>query len=200
MPVTRTPAVAAEHPDYEAIMEKKGAELLAYVKDSIERMDKGIFFHGSREPSQFELEMTLVTYEAIWNSLSAMRVNASWAEQVAQEKYDIWYAQRYMQVRNEKNSSAIAASKYLSTTEIGYEVVTRFADERVPLIADLSLKKHETMTIRHLLDGWKNFRWTLSDLRQISTADEMIARGSRSDPDENMADMAANALSASDDL
>ena len=112
----------------------------------------------------------------------------------ASEKYNIWLAHRYMDVREEKNTSDLAASKYLSTTEIGYEVIVRYPEERNILLAEKSTAESRLSTMRHLLDGWKSFRWTLSDLKSISIADERIAQGFKNDPTEEMADLVSDAL------
>lgn len=194
---TRTPQVAIQK--YEEIMEKTGEDLIAYVQQAIDLMDKGIFFNGKRMPSQFELTMSLVTYEHIWNSLVMMYEVARTDSEKASEAYNIWLAHRYMDVRDEKNNSSVAASKYLSTTEIGYEVISRFPGERNVLLAEKSKADAQLSTMRHLLDGWKSFRWTLSDLTKISNADERLAQGFKNDPTEEMADMASQALDLSED-
>lgn len=154
--------------------EKASDQLLAYVNEQITRMDNKLLFNGQRDPSKYELDLALSQYEQTLFGLIALYETAKFEEEVAKAKYDEWYAEKYMEIRNTYNNASVKNSSWLSAKEIESTLLTKYKQRAAELKADTIKKSCERSTMERLLKGWESYLWVLNALCKNAQA-EMAA-------------------------
>ena len=99
--------------------------LVRYVSEQIDRMNNKILFDGSREPSLYELDLALSTYEQTLFGLIALYEANKMEAELAKEKYNEFFNDKYMEIRNTYNTIDIKNSQWLSAKEIEATVKCR---------------------------------------------------------------------------
>lgn len=153
---------------------KASDQLLAYVNEQITRMDNKLLFNGQRDPSKYELDLALSQYEQTLFGLIALYETAKFEEEVAKAKYDEWYAEKYMEIRNTYNNASVKNSSWLSAKEIESTLLTKYKQRAAELKADTIKKSCERSTMERLLKGWESYLWVLNALCKNAQA-EMAA-------------------------
>ena len=161
------------HSEIENKAEEASKKLLEYVNEQITRMDNKLLFNGDRDPSKYELDMALSQYEQTLFGLIALYETAKFEEEVAKAKYDEWYAEKYMEVRNTYNTKDVKNASWLSAKEIDATVLTKYKFMAADLKADIISKSRERSTIERLLEGWKSYLWVLNSLCKNAQAEMM---------------------------
>lgn len=168
--------ISAEyHSEIENKAEEASKKLLEYVNEQITRMDNKLLFNGNRDPSKYELDMALSQYEQTLFGLIALYETAKFEEEVAKAKYDEWYAEKYMEVRNTYNTKDVKNASWLSAKEIDATVLTKYKIMAADLKADIISKSRERSTIERLLEGWKSYLWVLNSLCKNAQAEMMAS-------------------------
>lgn len=160
--------------EIEKSADKASKHLLEYVNEQITRMDNKLLFNGQREPSKYELDMALSQYEQTLFGLIALYETAKFEEEVAKAKYDEWYAEKYMEIRNTYNTKDVKNASWLSAKEIDATVLTKYKSVAAELKSDVINKGCERSTIERLLKGWESYLWVLNSLCKNAQA-EMAA-------------------------
>lgn len=171
--VESTNTSAEYHSEIENKAEEASKKLLEYVNEQITRMDNKLLFNGDRDPSKYELDMALSQYEQTLFGLIALYETAKFEEEVAKAKYDEWYAEKYMEVRNTYNTKDVKNASWLSAKEIDATVLTKYKLMAADLKADIISKSRERSTIERLLEGWKSYLWVLNSLCKNAQAEMM---------------------------
>lgn len=171
--VEPTNTSAEYHSEIENKAEEASKKLLEYVNEQITRMDNKLLFNGDRDPSKYELDMALSQYEQTLFGLIALYETAKFEEEVAKAKYDEWYAEKYMEVRNTYNTKDVKNASWLSAKEIDATVLTKYKFMAADLKADIISKSRERSTIERLLEGWKSYLWVLNSLCKNAQAEMM---------------------------
>ena len=171
--VESTNTSAEYHSEIENKAEEASKKLLEYVNEQITRMDNKLLFNGDRDPSKYELDMALSQYEQTLFGLIALYETAKFEEEVAEAKYDEWYAEKYMEVRNTYNTKDVKNASWLSAKEIDATVLTKYKFMAADLKADIISKSRERSTIERLLEGWKSYLWVLNSLCKNAQAEMM---------------------------
>ena len=171
--VESTNTSAEYHSEIENKAEEASKKLLEYVNEQITRMDNKLLFNGDRDPSKYELDMALSQYEQTLFGLIALYETAKFEEEVAKAKYDEWYAEKYMEVRNTYNTKDVKNAAWLSAKEIDATVLTKYKFMAADLKADIISKSRERSTIERLLEGWKSYLWVLNSLCKNAQAEMM---------------------------
>ena len=160
--------------EIESQAEKSSQHLLEYVNEQITRMDNKLLFNGDRDPSKYELDMALSQYEQTLFGLIALYETAKFDEEVAKAKYDEWYAEKYMEIRNTYNTKDVKNASWLSAKEIDATLLTKYKTVAAQLKSDLINKSCERSTMERLLKGWESYLWVLNSLCKNAQA-EMAA-------------------------
>lgn len=160
--------------EIEKCADKDSQHLLEYVNEQITRMDNKLLFNGEREPSKYELDMALSQYEQTLFGLIALYETAKFEEEVAKAKYDEWYAEKYMEIRNTYNTKDVKNASWLSAKEIDATVLTKYKGMAAQLKSDVINKGCERSTMERLLKGWESYLWVLNSLCKNAQA-EMAA-------------------------
>lgn len=168
------PVVNIEDLDKETCMateaEKAGDKLLIFVEKQVDKMNNKILFDGNREPSLYELQMALSTYEQTMFGLVAMYEQAKYDAEVAKSKYKEFYATKFMETRNKYNTLDTAKSKWLSANEIEFTMQSIYKKELAMLETDRIEKEAERSTLERLMRSWESYQFVLTQLSKNSIA------------------------------
>ena len=145
--------------------------LVRYVSEQIDRMNNKILFDGSREPSLYELDLALSTYEQTLFGLIALYEANKMEAELAKEKYNEFFNDKYMEIRNTYNTIDIKNSQWLSAKEIEATVYKVYKKELAELKADQIEKDCKRSTSERLMKGWESYLWVLNTLSKNSQAE-----------------------------
>ena len=159
--------------DIEEATNKAGEELLAFVDTQIQRMSKKVSFSGSGNITLYELDVALATYEPTLFALTALYEQARFDAEVAKEKYDEWYYDKYMEIRNTYNTKDVKNAQWLSAKEIEATLFKVYRKEAAQLKATKIKADGQKSTIERLLKGWENYAFILGQLSKNVNAQMM---------------------------
>lgn len=184
----RKPAVMYEDtPDELYTVEKTYSEaeetLIKFVEKKIAQMNESLLFNGDDTPGFGKLNQSLMEYESVMLGLLTLHQEARFKSQVAQENYDNFYAQKYVEVRDKDIS--LNPKKPMAAKEI--EMVVR--KENMIELAKLKAKTIETENeynfINHLVESWKGYQFILGTLSRNSQAEAAATGVSYRNPMDN---------------
>ena len=141
-----------------------------FVREQIEKMQDSLMFKD-REPSMYELQVSLSNWESVWFGLVSLYETARWEHQASKEDYDLWWAAKFMDVKNRANNESVKRNTWLSATEIEATVMTENAVEIRKMKAKILEAEGRKDTMSRLMDGWSNFSFILNRLSQNSCAE-----------------------------
>lgn len=156
--------------DIDQSSEKAGDELIAYVEKHIAMMNNKLLFNGNREPSLYELDMALSTYEQTLFSVTALYEQAKFDADIAKAKYDEWYNNKYMEIRNKYNTKDVKNAQWLSSKEIDATLFTVYKSEAAALRSNIILCEGKRSTAERLCKAWEQYLWVLNTLSKNSQA------------------------------
>lgn len=151
--------------------DKASDDLVRYVSEQIDRMNNKILFDGSREPSLYELDIALSTYEQTLFGLVALYESIKMEAELAKERYNEFYNTKYMEIRNKYNNIDVKNSQWLSAREIEATVYSVYKKELAELKADQIKKDCQRSTSERLMKGWESYLWVLNTLSKNSQAE-----------------------------
>ncbi len=150
-------------------------KLVTYVSRQLELMENNLMFNGEKQPSLYDLDKALCSYEHVLMSLNELYNAARWEVKKAEEAYDEWYAIVFIDTRNELNPKNEPKAKWFSEKEIGYVVRDRYREEHAKFRAAITLAEQKRSFMERLVEGWEKYQWILSTLSKNSIAEYDIA-------------------------
>lgn len=159
--------------DIEVETARAGEELLAYVDKQIQRMNSKVTFSGNGNITLYELDVALSTYEPTLFALTALYEQARFDSEVAKEKYDEWYYDKYMEIRNTYNTKDVKNAQWLSAKEIDATLFKIYRKDAAKLKAEKIKAEGQRSTIERLLRGWENYAYILGQLSKNVNAQMM---------------------------
>ena len=165
-------AFAEADSDIERETTKAGEELLAYVDKQIQRMNSKVSFN-SGNITLYELDVALSTYEPTLFALTALYEQARFDAEVAKEKYNEWYYDKYMEIRNTYNTKDVKTAQWLSSKEIDATLFKIYRKEAAKLKAETIKAEGQRSTVERLLKGWENYAFILGQLSKNVNAQMM---------------------------
>jgi hypothetical protein len=141
-----------------------------FIEEQIERMKNALLFKD-REPSMYELQSSLAQWETVWFGLVSLYETARWEWQAAKEKFDEWWAFKYMEIRHRENTVAVKRNTWLSATEIENSVRSENASEIRSMRAEILEAEGRMDTMKHLMAGWSTYQFLLGQLSRNSIAE-----------------------------
>jgi hypothetical protein len=165
-------AFAETDSDIERETTKAGEELLAYVDKQIQRMNSKVSFN-SGNITLYELDVALSTYEPTLFALTALYEQARFDAEVAKEKYNEWYYDKYMEIRNTYNTKDVKTAQWLSSKEIDATLFKIYRKEAAKLKAETIKAEGQRSTVERLLKGWENYAFILGQLSKNVNAQMM---------------------------
>lgn len=158
--------------------------LIKFVEKKIAQMNESLLFNGDDSPSFGKLNQSLMEYESVMLGLLTLHQEARFKSQVAQENYDNFYAQKYVEVKD-RDTTLDNKKKMLAAKEI--EMVVR--KENMAALAKLKAKviesENEYNFINHLVEGWKNYQFVLGTLSRNAQAEAAASGVSYRNPMED---------------
>lgn len=146
-------------------------ELIKFVEKKIGQMNESLLFNGETTPSFGKLNQSLMEYESVMLGLLVLHQEARYASTVAQENYDNFYAQKYVDIKNRENANLSSKSKMLSSKELEMMVRKEHMIELAKLKAKAIEAENEYNFVNHLVDSWKNYQFILGTLSRNSQAE-----------------------------
>jgi len=153
------------------VFEKKGQDLISFVEKQICKMNESLLFDGSRQPSFFELNRALCSFEQVLLSLIVLYEDQRFLAKQAKELFDIWFAEKSITIRDRENLKDLAATKWLSSNEVERKVIVENKKEYSGHRASIILEESKESTLRRLIDGWNSYQFILSNLSKNAQAE-----------------------------
>lgn len=181
--VTQTPVVrrTVKAPEQQSSgmqyeLDEKQQSLINFVESKISEMENKLLFNGFA-PSFPQLNKALSSYSGTLYGLTTLYEMERWNCTVAQEVYDEWWAEHIIKERDRVNPKDAPASKWYSSKEIEYIVMSTYKDERAKLIANIREAEARKSTVERLINGWEAYRWCLITLSKNACAEANASGG-----------------------
>lgn len=138
--------------------------LTEFVDKQITKMREYASLGNTKEPTFFEVNEALMTYQDTLLALLALHNTAKIENIKAKEAFDDWYASKYILVREEVNPRNLSSQKWYSQKEIEMLVRQRYNDKYKELSWNVSMTEQQLSFLRRLLEGWNSHQYVLTQL------------------------------------
>mgnify|MGYP000852403258 CR=1 FL=1 len=139
-------------------------KLIKFVNSEIEKMQASLAIGSGAEPTLYEVNQALCSYQSVNLGLIAAYNIAKIEYMKAKEVFDDWYAHKYILMREKLNPRELAAQKWYSQKEIEMAVRVNFPDEYKRYNEDMQEQEHKIAFMRRLLDSWSGYQFILTQL------------------------------------
>lgn len=164
---------------------KAEKEVLDYVSKCLDIMKKNLNFNTNETPSITDLQLACIKHEPCLIALTTMynrqKINLS----RAQDDYDAWFAQRYMELKEEKNLPT-NKSVWYSPKELEYLVKTKWKAEFAEKRAAIAKADAQRSFIERLVRSWEGYQFTLGTMSKNAQAEAYAAKTSGMNMDEDL--------------
>jgi len=174
-----TPEIATELTYQEA-----EEELVKFVQKQIELMNQNLLFGGSSEPTFYALNQSLMQYESVLFGLITLHQECRIQKSIAEEKYENFYAQKYVEVKQQQVSLGKSAN-FTAAREIEMYVRKQWMADLARLKANVIIAENKYNTINHLMTGWERFSFVLNTLSANTRAEAQASGVSSKNPYEH---------------
>lgn len=173
-----TPIPISEYPDtpqhlFDAVQKtynEAEEDLVKYVEKQIDLMENNLLFKGMSEPTFYALNQSLMNYESVMLGLIALHQNQRLAKDLANEKYDNFYAEKYVEIKQAQVNLGKGAA-FTAAREIEMFVRQKYMKELATLKAEFIKAENKYNMINHLTDAWKNYAFVLNTLSKNAQAE-----------------------------
>ena len=137
-------------------------ELLAFVDKQIQRLNNKVsLLSNGGNITLNEVEIALATYEPTLFALIAIYEQAKAEAAIAKAKYEEFYSEKYMEVRNQYNTKDVKNAQWLSAKEIESTAYVLYKKEFADLKAEIIKTDGQRSTVERLLRSWENYQFIL---------------------------------------
>ena len=151
-------------PSAQANASEAEAKLVSFVNGQIEKMQGYVQFTAGREPTFFEVNQALLSYQDTNLALLALHNTAKMEHLKAKEKFEDWFAGRYIDVRDRVNPRNLSAQKWYGAKEIEMMVRKEYPEEFHQYNWDVIVTEQQLSFMRRLLEGWASYQYVLTQL------------------------------------
>jgi hypothetical protein len=145
-------------------------ELVLFVNKQVELMKVNLLFSGQSIPSFYALNQSLMDYESVALGLLVLHQECRVAWQIAQEEYDNFYAEKFVEVKTEQVNLGKSA-QFTAARDIELCVRKRWMPDLTKLKANIIKLENKYNMINHLMDNWKNYQFVLNTLSKNAQAE-----------------------------
>ena len=138
--------------------------LTNFVESQIEKMRAYTRLGSNGTPTFFEVNDALMSYHNTHLALLALHNTAKIEYIRAKEAFDDWYAERYIEIRDDVNPRSLSAQKWYSQKEIEMMVRTKFPEKYKELHWNVTLTDQQLNFLRRLTEGWASHQYILTQL------------------------------------
>ena len=161
--------VRKEFIDDESIIDiatkRANEELLAFVDKQIQRLNNKVsLLSNGGNITLNEVEIALATYEPTLFALIAIYEQAKAEAAIAKAKYEEFYSEKYMEVRNQYNTKDVKNAQWLSAKEIESTTYVLYKKEFADLKAEIIKTDGQRSTVERLLRSWENYQFILTTI------------------------------------
>ena len=177
----------SETPDYlfevDKTYEEAEKNLIIFVERQIELMKENLLFGGEDIPSFYSLNKALMDYESVLLGLTSLHAEVRVQKDIATEKYDNFYAEKYVEIKQQQVSLGKSA-QFTAAKEIEMLVRKTYIKELSKLKAEIIRIENQYNTVNHLISGWQNYQFVLSNLSRNAVAEAQASGVSSKNPKE----------------
>lgn len=166
-------------------MDDSESRLISFVETQISKMDHHLLFDGNTSPSLYMLDQALMQHEHVLLALTSLYETSRWELKSAQQIYNEWYAEKFMEVRNRENNKISSVSKWYKKEEIDYMVQNENRDQMAALKASLEEADSKRSLLQRLIDGWNSYHWTLMQLSKNGIAEKNVSDVTKTESDDD---------------
>jgi hypothetical protein len=134
--------------------------LIQFVETQIALMKENLLWSG-QEPTFYMLNTALSNYETVALGLTSLYSTVRAAHDFAQEKYDDFYAAKFVA---ERQGRASLKKDYMSTKEVEMLVRVNNMKELAALKAEVLALDTKRSFVERLVKGWDNYAFVLNTL------------------------------------
>lgn len=137
---------------------------LKHIQESIARLQKQDRLGKEMDMTFEDLERTLRDYQKTFWDLVAMHSKASYDLKKKKEQFELWWDEKFIEVRRRENRQELSAQKWASTKEL--ESMTRFENVREYTVwrEELRYLEENESFSKRVLDQWREQNYTLGHL------------------------------------
>jgi hypothetical protein len=158
-------------------------DLIKFVEKQIELMNSYLLFGGMDIPGFYQLNKSLMDYESILLGLTTLHQECRINYQIAQEVYDNYYAEKFVEIKQEQATLGKSA-QFTAARDIELCVRKRFMKELAQKKADIIKSENKYNFTNHLIKSWENYQFILSSLSRNAQAEASAAGISSKNPKE----------------
>lgn len=153
-------------------------EYLKYVEEQVEKFKEysRLIKEGTNDIPPESINRALAEYTGISVMLNAEYQRTRALHANVKEEYQVWWDEKFCQVRKENNDVNLAASKWLSKEELFSETRYRYKDEYLEWTRKLNNLEGKEAFIRRLIDSWDSHGKMIIAISN-NMRSEMIALG-----------------------
>ena len=160
----------------EDVAEKNDQDFLLFVQKQIEDMKKYSKLGEEGILTFLDLNKALTSYEQIYLTLIGLYNTIHIDFQREQERFDDWYADKFLAVRSRENPRSESSTKWASTKEIEMMVRKENNFEFKGYKETLLILERKVAFLRRLLEAWQSQQFILNTLSKNIIA-EVAATG-----------------------
>jgi len=168
--VGQYPEVPEELFNQEKPYKEAEENLVIFVEKQIELMKENLLFGGMAEPSFYALNQSLMNYESVLLGLIALHQEMRIQKDIANEKYENFYAEKYCEIKMQQVSLGKSAN-FTAAREIEMFVRKNWLKELSQLKAEYIKIENKYNFINHLMSGWEKYAFVLNTLSKNAQAE-----------------------------
>jgi hypothetical protein len=138
--------------------------LITFITTQIERMKEFAQLGSGKEPTFYEVNQALCSYQDTNLALIALYNVAKIDHNKAKEIFDDWYARVYIETRQKVNPLSLSAQKWYSQKEV--DMIVRFEnkEEYHRLSQNAMYEDQRVAFLRRILENWSQYAYILTQL------------------------------------
>lgn len=141
-------------------------DLLAYVESQLSKMPK-FYVIDPKNIDMKEVKKAMLTWNEIYERLTAIEIDAKMKLTKAKEDYDIFFNQRYTEIAKRENTNDKKASKWLSSTEIERLVKVEYTKDYLFYKEKVDVAETMVAYLRRRLESWQSYNFILANIAKI---------------------------------
>lgn len=157
-------------------------DLVKFVEKQIDLMNDNLLFSGQSSPSFYSLNKSLMDYESVMLGLVALHQEMRVQSMISQEKYDDFYANKYVEVKTAQ--STLGKQGFVAAREIEMYVRKNYIRELSKLKAEVIKSENKYNMINHLIQGWEKYAFILNTLSKNAQAEASASGVASRNPKE----------------
>lgn len=138
--------------------------MISFVQEQIDMMKSHLALGNNSDPTFYEVNAALCSYQNVNLALLAMHNNARVEHIKAKERFEDWFAEKYIFIRERENPRSLSAQKWLSQREIELIIRTEYKEEYRQYNWEVIEAEHQLNFMRRLLDAWSSHQFVLTQL------------------------------------